>query len=154
MSARQASAAAVLELPFGVDATRAGEPAAALPPTGAAAGLPGWRTFPQSASGRIARLFGPAPAVALPGPTRKVLADIERVREAHFARGHTPATDLAHGELFFLNGASHFLAQARHARSPEKIRQHRIEAIAMLVALIDRDDFLALATTEDADVPA
>lgn len=87
-------------------------------------------------------------------PTYGVLDEVLAARRAHFARGHTPASDTAHGEMFFLNGASHFLAQARHARSPEKMRKHRIAAIAMLVALIDRDDFLARSTEGGTDADA
>lgn len=84
-------------------------------------------------------------------PTHGVLDEVLTLRRSHWRNGHTPESDAAHGELFFTNGASHFLQHARHARSPEKMRHHRIAAIAMLVALVDREDWITRSSSSDSD---
>lgn len=75
------------------------------------------------------------------------------LRARHHAKGHTPASDQRHGPAFFTNGAKEFIADAFRARSPEKRRGQLVAAAAMLVALIDRDDFAAAlaAQQEEAD---
>lgn len=75
-------------------------------------------------------------------PTYGVLDDVLAQRRKHWANGHTPAHDRHHGALFFTNAAQDFLRSAATARSPEKRRHWQIAAVAMLVALIDQEDFL------------
>lgn len=71
------------------------------------------------------------------------LHSIARLRAKHVADGHTPDTDCEHGAAWFLRGHNEFLDKARTARSPGKRRNHLISAAAMLVALIDCEDYLA-----------
>jgi hypothetical protein len=77
------------------------------------------------------------------------LESVVRLRTHHLAKGHSPASDTEHGPTFFTLGAEHFLMLARNARSAETVRSHRIAAIAMLVALVDRDDFIAAQAGQD-----
>lgn len=98
------------------------------------------------ARARVRRLFGPAPCIGDAHPSAATLAAVRAMRDLHFANGHTPAHDAAeHGPGFFTAAAREFLRRAEHARSPEKARHRRIGALAMLVAMLDREDFLAQA---------
>lgn len=69
--------------------------------------------------------------------------DVAQLRARHIARGHTPASDAAHGWLFFWHGAQDFARDAFKARDPARRRNKLISAAAMIVALIDCEDFLA-----------
>ena len=85
-------------------------------------------------------------------PTYGVLDEVLALRRKHWARGHSPETDSGHGPLFFTNGAQDFLHHAAGARSREKRRQRQIAAIAMLVALVDQEDFLSRKGAPDEAV--
>ena len=69
------------------------------------------------------------------------LTAIAALRARHIAKGHTPATDAAHGPVFFWNGTHEFFRKALGARDPDKRRKRLIAGAAMLVALIDAEDF-------------
>lgn len=70
------------------------------------------------------------------------ILDIAQLRARHLAKGHTPASDADHGWLFFWHGAEAFARHAFKARDPDRRRRNLISAAAMLVALIDCEDFL------------
>lgn len=74
------------------------------------------------------------------------------LRQQHHAKGHTPETDQAHGPAFFTVGAHEFMAKAFRTRDPVKRRNRLVSAAAMLVALIDRDDFAAAAASSSPAV--
>lgn len=84
-------------------------------------------------------------------PTFPVIEDVLALRQQHWARGHTPAQDAGHGALFFINAAQEFLRNAAAARTAPTRRRWQIAAIAMLVALVDQEDFVN-RTGEPADV--
>lgn len=71
------------------------------------------------------------------------LIAVARLRAKHLAKGHTPESDAGHGPAFFWNGAHEFYRAALAARDPEKRRKRLVSAAAMLVAMIDCEDFLA-----------
>lgn len=79
----------------------------------------------------------------------RALGDVAALRAQHMARGHTPETDAAHGYLFFWLGTQDFARQAFKARDLGRRRKHLISAAAMLLALIDCEDFTSLQGTTD-----
>lgn len=83
-----------------------------------------------------------APEQAAGHPFSRAQYDIAAMRAHHLARGHTPATDAAHGWLFFWHGAQHFMRSATASRDPERRCKNFVNAAAMLVALIDSEDYL------------
>lgn len=74
-------------------------------------------------------------------PSAAALASIAQLRLRHMEKGHTPAADAAHGPLYFKHKADDAWRDALAARSPEKRRQLLIVAAAILIAMIDAEDF-------------
>jgi hypothetical protein len=74
-------------------------------------------------------------------PSLASLAAIAALRLRHVERGHTPASDSAHGPVFFTAGSREFISAAMRARDPAKRRAALVAAAALIVALIDAEDF-------------
>lgn len=124
-----------------------------IPPLSAAEG----ETYLSSPQYR--RLFGdtpPAEAIGIPLPAFRdptlpaechlsdALADVGRLRTAHFLKGFTLDNDLTRGPAWFWHGIHHFWWRAMDAaKDPVKRRKHKISAAALLIASIEADDFLA-----------
>lgn len=105
------------------------------------------------------RLFGdipPAEAIGIPLPAFRdptlpaechlsdALADVGRLRTAHFLKGFTLDHDIQRGPAWFWHGIHHFWWRAMDAaHDPKKRRKHKIAAAALLIASIEADDFLA-----------
>lgn len=105
------------------------------------------------------RLFGdipPAEAIGIPLPAFRdptlpaechfsdALADVGRLRTAHFLKGFTLDHDIQRGPAWFWHGIHHFWWRAMDTvRDPVKRRKHKISAAALLIASIEADDFLA-----------
>lgn len=78
---------------------------------------------------------------------------IIRLRARHVVKGHTPQTDIFLGDAHFIDGAMSFLLKASRARDLETRQKHRISAIGMLVALVDRDDHAMRNAAPQGDTP-
>lgn len=103
----------------------------------------------ERAGGEIAstewmRRFGapsPVPPGAAPPPSSAILAEVQALREHHFAKGHTPESDAEHGDWHFTDACREFLRRATTAVRPETRRRNLLIAIGVLVAMADADDF-------------
>lgn len=73
----------------------------------------------------------------------RTLADIAALRARHIEKGHTPEADAAHGWHHFKQLSDQAFRDAIGARSPETRRTRLIIAAAIIVALIDAEDFQA-----------
>ena len=82
-------------------------------------------------------------------PSAASLASIAQLRTRHLAMGHHPATDAARGPLFWMRGIREWWEKAMSARSADKRRKALVAATALLVAMIDAEDFHARKDTPD-----
>lgn len=76
-------------------------------------------------------------------PSAASLASIAALRERHMMKGHTPAADAAHGPAYFKRLSDEAFRDALNARAPETRRKRLITAAAILIAMIDAEDFTA-----------
>lgn len=76
-------------------------------------------------------------------PSAASLASIAALRARHIVNGHLPEADAAHGWVHFKRLADEAYRAAIGARSAEARRKRLITAIAILVAQLDAEDFLA-----------
>lgn len=77
-------------------------------------------------------------------PSAASLASLAALRNRHLAKGYHPSRDAEHGPQWFWHGAHEFYWRAIDA-GPDRItrRKRLIASAAMLVALIDAEDFQA-----------
>lgn len=73
----------------------------------------------------------------------QALLDVARLRARHAEKGHTPEGDAAHGWVYFKRISDQAFRDGVMARCPVKRRNRLITAVAILVALIDCEDFSA-----------
>lgn len=76
-------------------------------------------------------------------PSAAALASIATLRARHLEKGHTPAADAAHGPVYFKRKSDNAWRDALLARSPEQRRKLLVIAAAILIAMIDAEDFIA-----------
>ena len=102
--------------------------------------LPHFRDPNEGAAGHF--LFE---ALALEGhPSAAALAGIADLRNRHLAKGYHPSRDAVHGPQWFWHGAHEFYWRAIDAGNDRIARRkHLIASAAMIVALIDAEDFQA-----------
>jgi hypothetical protein len=100
--------------------------------------------------GETALRLPPVPITAIGLANPDAIESIALLRARHFAKGHTPETDSAHGPSHFWHGVHEFYWKAMNARDPEQRRKNLIAAAAMIVAQIDADTFLQQKAADDA----
>lgn len=83
----------------------------------------------------------------------RTLGEIAALRARHIEKGRTPESDAAHGWAHFKHLSDEAFRDAIAARSPETRRKRLMIAAAIIVALIDAEDF-ATHHKEAADAPA
>lgn len=76
-------------------------------------------------------------------PSALSLASIAALRARHLEKGHTPAADAAQGWVYFKRLSDEAFRAAIGARSRTARRERLIIAVAILIAMIDAEDFLA-----------
>lgn len=104
----------------------------------------GGETASPATSSEWLRVFGapsPVPPDAAPPASAAILAEVQALREHHFAKGHTPESDARHGDWHFTDAAREFLHRATTAKRDGTRRKNLVIAIGVLVAMADADDF-------------
>lgn len=77
-------------------------------------------------------------------PSAHALTSIALLRQRHIEKGFTPQQDATHGHAWFWHGVHEFWWKAVDAGSDRaRRRKHQIAAAAMMIAMIDAEEFQA-----------
>ena len=81
-------------------------------------------------------------------PSIETLEAIAACRDRHIRRGHTPESDAERGPLYFIDASREYMRRALKNKTAKTRRKNQIIAIAILVAMLDAEDFKARETHE------